>query len=223
MLTIALLISIVVISVMAFPEYEQNLRQIPFLAKHNSKEFRYRTLFVPYEVRKSGEYYRFLSSGFIHANWLHLIFNAWALYLFGRTIEAQFALDYGMLSSILFLILYFGGMIVADLPVYLKNKDNPTYASLGASGAVSAVVFAYILYYPMAGLMIFPIPIEIPAVILGLGFLAYSYYSSSVNAQDNIGHDAHFYGALFGFTFTLALKPTLIFSFVNQIRIALGI
>ena len=169
----------------------------------------------PYMVNRRNQYYRFVSSGFVHSNYIHLAFNMITLYFFGRVIEQVFAYSFGSMGTIYFLILYFTGMIVADIPTFLKYRSNSNYNSLGASGAVSAVVFASILFYPTAKLCLF-FAICMPGFIFGILFLLYSYYQGR-RMSDNINHDAHFYGALFGIVFSIILEPTVITSFFNQI------
>jgi membrane associated rhomboid family serine protease len=104
--------------------------------------------------------------------------------------------------------LYIGGAALSTLPSYGKHKDDYSYTAVGASGAVSAVVFASIIFDPWSKLIIFPIPIGIPAILFGFLYLIYSWYMGKKNI-DNVGHDAHFWGAVFGFVFTIILKPAL--------------
>ncbi len=188
-----------------------------------NREMMSKLLFVPTAVNHQKEYYRYISSGFIHGSWMHLAFNMFVLWSFGNIIEQIFSYEQvlGKMGNLAYLAMYFIGMIVADIPTYLKHKDNYQYASLGASGAVSAVLFSYILISPLSGLMIFPIPIEIPAIIFGVLYLGYSLYAAS-NVRDNINHDAHFYGAVLGIVFTIAIHPSFVGGFINQITNALG-
>ena len=139
-----------------------------------------------------------------------------ALYFFGRTIEFIFTMNYGILGKVYFLILYLGGVIISDIPSYLKHKGNPGFNSLGASGGVASVLFGSILYRPMVDLCLYGI-LCLPAFILGTLYLIYSYLSGKRMA-DNINHDAHLFGALFGIVFTIALNPPVVIGFFNQIK-----
>lgn len=176
-----------------------------------------RFIFSPYTVaRNQSEWYRFFSSGFLHGGWLHLLFNMYVLWMFGGIVEQYFELLFAPVGSFLFLAMYLIALPISETASYIKHKDNFRYASLGASGAVSAVVFAFILFEPTQKLFFIFIPIGIPAFIFGPLYLAYSAYMAKQN-QDNIGHDAHFWGAVFGFVFPLLFKPDLIFRFFNLI------
>ena len=154
----------------------------------------------PYGVKRQKQYYRFLSSGFLHADWMHLIFNMFTFYFFGRNIEIIFnaALPYG---SFWYLLLYFAGMLVADIPSYLQHKDNPGYRSLGASGAVSAIVFAAIVFDPWSQLQLYAV-LSMSALVFAVLYIVFCVYMSKQNA-DNINHDAHLWGAVFGLVFTI--------------------
>lgn len=175
-------------------------------------------IFSPYLIKKNQEYYRFLSSGLIHANGMHLILNLFALYMFGNTVEMFFQVYFPNAGRTLYLLLYFGGMIAADIVPYLRNENNPAYRSLGASGAVSAVVFSFILFAPLAPMSFIFVPfVRFPAIVLGVLYLAYSYYASR-NINDGIGHEAHLFGGLFGLAFTIIADPSVFASFLTQIR-----
>lgn len=156
----------------------------------------------PNRMNTPGEYYRLLTSGFIHADWAHLIFNMLTLFFFGQSVENAFAY-YGM-SKILFLVLYLAGIIVASLPSFMKHKNDSFYRSLGASGGVAAVLFSYIYFSPWQIIYVFFLPI--PGIVAGVGYLIYAAYMSR-KGRDAVNHDAHFYGALFGFVFTLLFAP----------------
>jgi len=155
----------------------------------------------PYRVEKHKEYYRFVTSGFVHGSYMHLGFNMFTFYFFGEAIE-------GLLGPTLFIILFISGIIISDIPSFLKYKNAPHYNSLGASGGVSSILFASILYQPMTELMIFPIPIPIKGFILGILYLIYFYYSGK-QSKDNINHDAHLFGALYGLLFAFIANPDL--------------
>ena len=182
---------------------------------------KWRFMFNAYEIKRKKEWYRFFSHGLIHADWVHLGLNIYVLYLFGGKVEHEFIKEFGMVRGIVnYLLLYIGGLAVSSFYSYAKHQDNPNYNSLGASGAVSAVVFASIALFPMDKLGIILIPFYIPGVIFGALYLLYSNYMAK-KQLDNIGHDAHFWGALFGFVITFVFNPSLLSSFVNQITNAL--
>lgn len=179
-----------------------------------------RMLFIPDVVNRMGEYDRFLTHGFIHADWGHLLINLYVLHSFGELAEYRFKAYFGDLyGAILFTILYIGGIIVSSIPSYIKHKDNRMYAALGASGAVSGVVFVNIFFNPWdeITLLFFPF-FGIPIVFAGIAYLMYSSYMGK-HGNDNIGHDAHFYGAVWGFSFTVLasaiLRPELMTNFVD--------
>ncbi|HNU33740.1 MAG TPA: rhomboid family intramembrane serine protease [Bacteroidia bacterium] len=172
-------------------------------------------LFNPYMVAKKNEWYRFISNGFIHADWLHLIINMFVLYSFGTQVEHTYSAVFGSMGTFYFIMLYVGGLIIAVAPTYKKNKENPYYNSLGASGAVSGIVFAYILFYPWQKIYLYAL-IGIPAVLAGIAYLAYSQYMNK-KGGDNVNHDAHFWGAVYGFLFTMVLKPSLFSYFFQQL------
>jgi len=160
--------------------------------------------------------WRFLSYGLVHADWIHLLVNMFVLYSFGPFVEEYYRWTYGPPAPFYFILLYIGGLAFSVVASYAKQKDNPYYNAVGASGAVSAIVFAVIVFEPMAPLGILFIPIDIPAFIFGALYLAYSAWMAR-KGHDNIGHDAHFWGAVFGFAFTIALKPSLFLAMIHKI------
>ncbi len=161
------------------------------------------------------EYYRLLSHGFVHANWPHLIVNMLVLYSFGRVVEAYFSYSFGRMANAYFLILYFGGMIFSNLYALIKHKNNYYYNAVGASGAVSAVLFASILFDPWNDLLFFGI-LPIPGIVFAVLYLVYSYYQSR-KENDNIAHDAHFLGALFGFIFPILVNFRYLENFIDRL------
>jgi membrane associated rhomboid family serine protease len=163
----------------------------------------------PYRTDQRKEYWRFITSGLIHNDYMHLFFNMFTLYFFGKILEWQ-------LGATLFIILYVVGIIVSDVPTFFKHKKNPYYNSLGASGGVSAIVFASILLRPLSPLYLFFIPVPIPGFIFGAIYMFYSYYQAE-RGGDNINHDAHLYGALFGILFTIVAIPSALPSFFEQV------
>jgi membrane associated rhomboid family serine protease len=172
-------------------------------------------MFNPYAVNHGKQYYRLLSSGFIHSNSMHLLFNMIALYFFGGVIERIYENTFGSFGIVLYLITYLVGIIVANMKTYFKYKDSSYYNSLGASGGVAAVLFASILYRPTVGICIY-MAFCMPAFVLGVLYLVYSYYSGK-RMGDNINHDAHLFGSLFGIAFTALLRPVVLVEFVQQI------
>ncbi len=173
-------------------------------------------MFNAYMIHNRKEWWRFFSSGLIHADWMHLGFNMFSFYMFGRQAETAYGYIFGTQGFLFFLLLYIGGLVMSSLYSYEKHKQNIYYNALGASGAVSAVVFAYIIIAPTAGLYFFFIPVPIPAYLFGLIFLGVEYYLGK-RGNSNIGHDAHFWGAVYGALLTIVLKPSLFMNFIDQI------
>lgn len=161
---------------------------------------------------KSGQYYRLLTSGFVHSDYMHLIFNMFTLYSFGQYTELSFFNHYGKFT---FTIVYLVGIIVSSIPSYIKNRNNTRYLALGASGGVSAILFSSILLNPWATLGIFFIPC--PAIIFGVLYLGYSWYMNK-KGTDNIGHEAHFYGAIFGLAITIIIEPSVFPYFIEALQ-----
>jgi membrane associated rhomboid family serine protease len=163
----------------------------------------------PYSVSRRQRVYTVITSGLIHNDWMHLFFNMLSFYFFAFRLES-------MLGHWQFGLLYFVSLILSDLPTVYKHRNDDWYHSLGASGAVSAVIFSAILFDPIAKMMIMPIPIGIPAVIFGVLYLIYCNYASKYS-RDNINHDAHMFGALSGLLITIILQPHVVHSFIEQI------
>ena len=182
---------------------------ISLIAFSNQKVMN-RLLFWPPALSR-GEYDRFISHGFIHADGAHLLFNMITLFFFGSVIESfyrQYFFDMG------FVLFYLGGLIAAIIPSYLKHKHDTHWASLGASGAVSAVLFAYILFEPWKLIFVFFIPV--PAIIFAVLYVAYSIWSGK-RGNSNINHSAHLWGAAYGVIMTISLEPKLIPHFLSQL------
>jgi membrane associated rhomboid family serine protease len=173
----------------------------------------------PYQMnRRGGQWYRLLTSGFLHADWGHLLFNMITFYSFGGLALSAFASELGRTNGIIaFLVLYLGGIIVSDLPTYFRHQHDPGYRSLGASGGVASVLFAGILFQPIGKVYMMFIPFGIPGFIWGVLYLLYSYYMGR-RRGDNINHDAHFYGALYGVVLTIALLPATLPDFLLQVK-----
>ena len=176
------------------------LFSIPAFQNISLKE---RMLFWPYRIKRNQEYHRFLSGGFVHADGMHLIFNMVSLYSFGVYMEQyHYPSIFGGSSTVLYLLLYIGGILFSVIPDYIKYQDVYGYRALGASGAVSAVIFAAILIEPTTPIYLFLIPIPIPGYLFGLIFLGLSAYLAK-RSMGNIGHNAHFWGSVYGLLFTL--------------------
>ena len=157
-------------------------------------------IFYPPAITYKNQWYRFITCGFIHADIMHLAFNMYSFYLFGEMVESAFVSIFGEKGKPLYLILYISSLVVCLLPTYLQHKENYHYRSLGASGAVSAVIFVGIFLNPTMLMGIFPIPINIPGFIFGPIYLALSAYLAK-KGHGNINHSAHIWGALFGILF----------------------
>ena len=167
--------------------------------------------FNAYQIYHRHQYYRILTHAFIHANWEHLIVNMIVLYSFGTAVEHYFEMYFGSAGSYYYVILFFGSVIFSSLLSLYKQKDNRYYNAIGASGAVSAVLFTAIFFNPWSNIYFFGI-LPIPGIIFGGLYLYYSYYMST-KKSDNIGHDAHFLGAVFGFFFPVILRPSMMMDF----------
>lgn len=157
-------------------------------------------MFIPYEIKRKKDYFRFLTHGMVHADLNHLLFNLISFYMFGKGVEYYFMLYFGQQPGvILYLVFYFSAIILSALPDYFRHQDNPGYRAVGASGGVSAIVFAYIFINPWD--RVFWI---IPAGLYGILYLAYSAYMDRFG-NDNIGHNAHFWGGLYGIVFVYTM------------------
>ena len=161
-----------------------------------------KTIGWPYYTKRENQYYRFITSGFLHADWMHLFFNMFTLYFFGSNIELIFDV-YGLGGNIAYLALYFLGLIASDIPSYLKHRDDYNYRSLGASGAVSAVVFAAIVFNPWGSIYLYG-AFKLSAAAYAILYVVYCVYMGK-RSGDNVNHDAHLWGSVFGLVFTLAL------------------
>lgn len=167
---------------------------------YGSPRFLERCLFRPYWFLRRRQYETIVTSGIVHADLPHLIFNALTYWFFAFQVERQ-------IGPARFAALYLFGLVVSDLGTWVKHRNDPGYASLGASGAISAVLFASIVYFPWQKLFIIPIPVPIPAPLFAIGYVAYSWYSAR-QARGRINHDAHLGGALAGLAFVLLTDPS---------------
>lgn len=163
----------------------------------------------PYNVSRGHYIYTVITSGFIHKDMMHLIFNMVSYYFFAFTLEHT-------IGHWQFGLLYMVSLILSDMPSVLKHKENYSYYSLGASGAVSAVIFGAILYFPLTPMGILILPIRMPAFIFGILYLVYCSYASKYS-RDNINHDAHLFGALSGLMITILLHPPVLPEFIQQV------
>jgi len=164
-----------------------------------NREIIERSLFRPYYFLRRRQYSTPITSGFVHADLPHLIFNMLTFYFFAFPLEKQ-------IGAARFAALYFLALVISDAGTYLKHRNDPQYASLGASGAISAVLFAAIVYFPWMELFIIPIPLPIPAPLFAVAYVAYSWWSAR-QARGRINHDAHLGGALFGLLFVMLTDP----------------
>ncbi|HEX7325083.1 MAG TPA: rhomboid family intramembrane serine protease [Rhodanobacteraceae bacterium] len=170
-----------------------------------------RLLLWPPAVQKQHEYWRLLSYGLVHADFTHLLFNMITLFFFGRAMAGLYAARLGPLG---FLWFYAGALLVSILPTYIQNRRNPNYRSLGASGAVSAVLFAFILLSPWSMILVVIIPV--PAILYAIAFLGYSIYADQ-RGGGSINHSAHSFGAAYGIVFTVLMEPRVIPLFLEQL------
>ncbi|MFL6592011.1 MAG: rhomboid family intramembrane serine protease [Luteimonas sp.] len=167
----------------------------------NNRQLMDRLILWPSAIQRRHQYDRLVTHGFVHADFAHLLFNMITLYFFGRLIERFFAQYMGEIGFVLF---YLSAVLVAILPTYLRHRRDPSYRSLGASGAVSAVLFAYILLQPWAMIYVFFVPL--PAIVYGAMYVGYSIWMDR-HGDDNVNHSAHLCGAGYGVLFTLLLEP----------------
>ncbi len=172
-------------------------------------------VFNPYVVRVRKEWYRVVSHAFVHAGWVHLLVNMFVLFFFGHSVENYLRAVYGHAGVVYFVLLYLGGILFATLPAFKKHSDNPRYNSVGASGAVAAVLFAHILLKPTEMLYLY-FAIPLPSFVFGIGYLWYEAYMDK-RGGDRIAHDAHFWGAIFGVAFMIALDFNNLLMFFNQV------
>lgn len=174
-------------------------------------------MFNAYMIKERKEWYRFFSHGLIHADWMHLIFNMLALYMVGKFVEDSYVVIFEGKGILFFILLYVGGLAMSSLYSYERNKENIYYNALGASGAVSAVIFAFIMLAPNAqmGLLFIPF-LKIPAYIFGFVYIGFEYYLSK-RGNTGIAHDAHLWGAVYGIVLTIVFKPSIASSFIDQI------
>lgn len=187
---------------------------VSFSAWNNGNIY-YGFMMNPYEIFKQKQYWRLLTSGFIHSGYVHLGFNMFTFYFFGSVVEIIFNQVMGGSGGLLFIFFYLSAIVVSDLPTAIQNRKFPGYNSLGASGAVSAMVFASIIYLPLNKICLFAI-LCLPGFILGTLYIIYSY-TQSRSLSDNINHQAHLYGAIYGIIFAIAVYPPSAANFIQEI------
>ncbi|POY39053.1 rhomboid family intramembrane serine protease [Solitalea longa] len=170
----------------------------------------------PYSINRGSRYYTVLTSGLVHGDLGHLLFNMLTFYFFAFKLEQFFVMAKGPMGHWLFAAMYIIALVLSDISTIIKHKNNIHYYSLGASGAISAILFSMILFMPNMKIGMLFIPIGIPAYIFGPLYLAYCVYSSR-NQRDNVNHDAHFYGAVAGLLFTIILFPGILSAFLQQL------
>jgi membrane associated rhomboid family serine protease len=184
-------------------------------AAFNSPKLMDRLQFNASKIYHKHEYHRLITHAFIHANWEHLFVNMIVLFSFGRAIEAYFQINFGNNATVYYLLLYFGGILASNIYAMIKHRNNYFYNSVGASGAVSAVLFAAIFFDPWNMIYFFGI-LPIPGIVFAVLYLVYSYQMST-KQKDNVAHDAHFLGALYGFIFPILLNPMLFENFLDKL------
>ncbi len=187
------------------------LLSITAFAQHNFFE---KAKFNAYDIAYHKEWWRWISNGFIHADYFHLGMNMITLFFFGPKLEDHFADLFGLNGLFLYGTLYLLAIPVSSMYSYYKHQNDPNYSAIGASGAVSAILFSQILFDPTNGICLYYF-ICIPGWLFGILYLWYSY-SMSKKQLDHIGHDAHLFGALFGLVFTILVKPDIVLSFVQN-------
>lgn len=198
-MTIFIVLITVIVSIIAF----------------SNRDLMARLIFNPYMITERGQWYRFITSGFIHADWIHLLVNMIVLWSFGQVVEDYYRIMFEDKWFAYYGLLYTGALFVSIAPSYLRHKHNAGYNALGASGAVAAVLFAAILFRPLDKIYLYGL-IGLPGILVGVAYLVYSYYMDK-RGGDFINHDAHFWGAVYGALFTILIKPGIFLHFLDQL------
>jgi membrane associated rhomboid family serine protease len=179
----------------------------------NDRALLERMILWPPAVERRRQYDRLLGYGFVHADWVHLLFNMITMWSFGTAVEREFS---ARITPVGFVLFYLSAIVVSILPTYIAHRRDPNYRSLGASGGVSAVLFAFILFDPWSKLIIFPIPVPIPAFLFAILYVAYSIWMDR-RGRDNVNHSAHLWGAAYGVLFTVLLEPRILGHFTQAL------
>ncbi len=187
---------------------------ITSIACFKNRELFHKLAMTPYYVTHKKEWYRVITHGFVHSGYPHLLINMFVLLSFGRYVEAMISSRFEN-GTLTYIMLYFGALIFASIPDIVRQKNNYYYTSIGASGAVTAVVFTSILFSPWSMLYFFAI-VPIPAIVFGVLYLWYESYANR-RGGGNINHSAHIYGAIFGFIYPIIMKPTLLKEFIDKL------
>jgi len=198
-ITLPIILVTVVFSVLAF----------------NKTELMARYQFNAYMISHRNQWYRFLTGAFLHADWMHLIVNMLVLWSFGEATEFYFKLGLGKFGPLAYIGLYFGAIFTSSISTYRKHKNDHWYNAVGASGAVSAVLFSSVVFAPFSKILLYGI-LPLPALVWAALYVAYSVYSSK-NSNDNINHDAHLWGGAYGMIYTLIVCPSAAQGFIYQI------
>ena len=193
----------------------------------NNESLMDKLIFHPYSVARNNKLYQYITSGFIHADFMHLAFNMFSFYMFGDLVEQYFNMLFGASGSFFYLLMYFSALIVCLVPTYYQHKNQYNYRSLGASGAVSAIVFAGIFLQPTMQIGFFIIPPIIPGFIFGPIYLGLTAYLSK-QGHGGINHSAHLWGSLYGIVFLIMSAYfmagiNVVASFIDQVRMYLGV
>lgn len=187
------------------------------LKAFNDKLFFHQLAFSPYDVKHNGKWFKVISHAFIHADFTHLIFNMFVLWQFGEAMELSMKSHFGVIGGLYFLLLYFGGILFSTLLSFTRHQDNQNYISVGASGAVSALIFAGIIMMPDMRLSPLFFPFPIPGFIFGFIYITAEIIMDKVG-KTNIAHDAHLLGAIFGMIFISVLDIQILKDFVAFIK-----
>ena len=209
-ITFGIIIITTITSIIAFPSNVQSIESIRNLEWFDKLKFNALAVF------KNNEFHRLLSYGFIHGSWMHLAFNMITLYFFGRIVESSFQVLFPNFGGFVYIGFYMLAIVFSTIQDLIVHRNHSYYNAVGASGAISAVLFAAILFAPSKKLYLFLIPIPITAWIFGIFFLIFSVFMAR-KKMDNIGHTAHFWGAIFGFVFPLLFYPKLLLLFFENI------
>ncbi len=187
------------------------------LMANSNIELKRRLLFNAFDIKHSNEWYRWISHGFVHGDFTHLAINMWVFYIFGQQVEMIFEFEFADMGKFYYLTLYVAGIVVSSISAFIKHQDNPSYNSLGASGAVASIMFAFILYLPTQNMGLIFLPgIRIPAFLMGILYLWYEY-AMDKRSKGRIAHDAHFWGAVFGIVFMALISPATFTNFYQEV------